>query len=719
MTHEVYTFLLCLITFTLLTGVFTVLVAWLLKLKCQVIDAGIDDEKIKIEYQKSQAKKPSVIGKVIDSFVLVFCCTLLVVAFSFSGYVSAKEHKVANGIPTLNVVKSDSMSYVNKDNQYVKPGQVTNQLQMFDLIVVYKLPKEEDLKINDIVVYEVDGDLVIHRIVAIEEPNEKHKERHFLLHGDANKYPDYFPVTYSQMKGIYTGDKLPMVGSFILFLQSPAGYLCMLLMVFAIVSVPIAEKSVNKRIKARLVAMGLIGDKPEEDLVVNNADQTASVDTRLIIRKKDFRTFKHKLVDATDIIQERYKKLTTLLARIKGVRVIVGKKQITFKKGSTPIARFTFRGKTLCALLALNPADYQNTKYIFTDTSSVKSQQAYPMRIKLSSERQTRWTEELIYKIIEINGFELEQEPIAIDLTKVEEQVVETQDAVTEVAVADDKLRIIKKDFRTFRHKLVDATDIIQARYQKLLALISRIEGVRVIEGKKQRTFKKGNSGVARFSFRGKTLCVALNLNPTEYAETKYIFKDISLVKSQQAYPMRIKLSSERQVRWTEELINDLVVKKGFVLKEEPILRQDPVQEESKQENISAKEIFAKLKGQKTYRRSFGQRLRRSSKEVKNWYTQVTSCIKSVSGVREIDSDHFRTYRLGNKPIAKITMKGKTLNLYLALNPNDYINTKYIFDDASSTKKYANYPMRIKLTSNRKVKWALELLNTLFKGVVA
>ncbi len=264
MTFEVYSFLLCFITFILLTGVFTVTLVWLVKLKFKVIDLGAEDEKIKSEYLKTLEKKPSIIGKIFDCFVLFVCCLLLVVAFTFSSYVSLRDGKKANGIPTLSVVKSESMSYVNDKNQYVKPEEVSEHIQMFDLIVFYKLPDEKDLKVNDIVIYEADGELIIHRIVAIEEPNAKHEERHFLLHGDANRSPDYFPVTYSQMKGIYTGDRIPMVGSFVMFMQSPAGWLCIILMVYAIISVPIIEKMFNKHTNARLIAMGLIADDKEQ-----------------------------------------------------------------------------------------------------------------------------------------------------------------------------------------------------------------------------------------------------------------------------------------------------------------------------------------------------------------------------------------------------------------------------------------------------------------------
>ena len=53
---------------------------------------------------------------------------------------------------------------------------------------------------------------------------------------------------------------------------------------------------------------------------------------------------------------------------------------------------------------------------------------------------------------------------------------------------------------------------------------------------------------------------------------------------------------------------------------------------------------------------------------------------------------------------------GKTLSIYLALNPEDYKDTKYFFEDSSEVKKYEGTPFRMKIRSDRGVKWAIELI---------
>jgi predicted transport protein len=73
-----------------------------------------------------------------------------------------------------------------------------------------------------------------------------------------------------------------------------------------------------------------------------------------------------------------------------------------------------------------------------------------------------------------------------------------------------------------------------------------------------------------------------------------------------------------------------------------------------------------------------------------------------------------RTIKSKSVPVVKFAIRGKTLNAYLALNPQEFIDTKYIFTNVSNVKKYANYPMRVKITSDRQAKWTIELLEKLF-----
>ena len=252
---EKYVLVLCVIVMAIFVILFSVFLGYIVKLLIQVIRLGGEDKKILKEaktLKKRKEKKRGVCGKILSAFV----CLLLCGVFAFTVYLNVTELDKTNGHLSWKVVKSGSMSYKAPENKYLVENGLDDQIQTFDLIVTEKLPDEFDLKLYDIVVYEVDGDMIVHRIVKIEEPNEKHPDkRYFLLQGDAVKNPDQFPVYYSQMRGIYRGKRVPFVGSFITFMQSPAGYLCMILILFAFIATPIMEKKIDKEMQKRLALL--------------------------------------------------------------------------------------------------------------------------------------------------------------------------------------------------------------------------------------------------------------------------------------------------------------------------------------------------------------------------------------------------------------------------------------------------------------------------------
>lgn len=260
---ELYVFILCLIVFVLLTALFTYLLVVILKQMIRLTRAGMEDEAIQKEFYKNKHAKRA--GKVFDCLVSTVICVALLAAFCFSLYVNICEDSYLPKVPTLKVVTSNSMASRYEKNTYLFENGLDDQVELYDLLLTYSIPPEDELELYDIVIYEIDGKMVLHRIIGIEEPNEAHpNERHFLLQGDALERPDRFPVLYSQMRGIYRGESVPFVGSFILFMQSPAGWLCILLVIFALIATPVLEKRIREETKTRLQIMGLVDETQRE-----------------------------------------------------------------------------------------------------------------------------------------------------------------------------------------------------------------------------------------------------------------------------------------------------------------------------------------------------------------------------------------------------------------------------------------------------------------------
>lgn len=252
-TYEIYVFLLCLIVFILLVTLSVVCLYLVTNLSLRLIRSGADDDRILEEHRKKQSKKPNKFLKIFDYTFTGIVCLVFVLVFIGSFLVSCTESVHNGNLPTYRVVRTDSMATQNAQNSYLVENNLNDQIQTFDLIRTEKLPDEMDLKLYDVVVYETDEMMIIHRIVEIEEPNAAHPDcRYFRLQGDAVDSPDRFPVRYEQMRAIYRGDRIQFIGSFILFMQSPAGWLCMLLIVVAMIASPILDNLIQKEKDKRI-----------------------------------------------------------------------------------------------------------------------------------------------------------------------------------------------------------------------------------------------------------------------------------------------------------------------------------------------------------------------------------------------------------------------------------------------------------------------------------
>lgn len=110
------------------------------------------------------------------------------------------------------------------------------------------------------------------------------------------------------------------------------------------------------------------------------------------------------------------------------------------------------------------------------------------------------------------------------------------------------------------------------------------------------------------------------------------------------------------------------------------------------------------------YNRSFRARIIQSDDQVKEWYGMLKNAILSYEKVNSRISWKYESFTYRRNPVAKLFVTGKTLYLYLPLNAADYAETKYKLEDASNIIQVAETPARYKLKSERRVKYAMELI---------
>lgn len=148
-----------------------------------------------------------------------------------------------------------------------------------------------------------------------------------------------------------------------------------------------------------------------------------------------------------------------------------------------------------------------------------------------------------------------------------------------------------------------------------------------------------------------------------------------------------------------------------------PVAAEEEPEEEDEAEASEGDEIdnalVTTVTGAKVfvqYRRSFTARLIQSDDAMKDYYNRLRSALLSCKGVKERSSWNYDSYNVGRRQFAKVNANRKSLILYLALDPAK-VDEKYHFRDVSEKRRYANVPVRYKITGSRSFAYALELLS--------
>jgi hypothetical protein len=109
------------------------------------------------------------------------------------------------------------------------------------------------------------------------------------------------------------------------------------------------------------------------------------------------------------------------------------------------------------------------------------------------------------------------------------------------------------------------------------------------------------------------------------------------------------------------------------------------------------------------YNKSFTAKLSQTTDETKGYYTAIKNELLSYKHLRSHVSWKYDNIRYGWEAIAKFVVRGKTLCLYLALDPDEYVDTKYKIEK-SNDKLYMFTPLMYRIVNPRRVRYAAELI---------
>ena len=113
-------------------------------------------------------------------------------------------------------------------------------------------------------------------------------------------------------------------------------------------------------------------------------------------------------------------------------------------------------------------------------------------------------------------------------------------------------------------------------------------------------------------------------------------------------------------------------------------------------------------------KKPFETKLAEASDIVKRYYSELKDALLSYKKVKSRVSIKYDNVYAGRQQLAKFVVRGKSLYVYLALDPKTFINTKYNVSETTQ-KTYIATPCKYKVNGERKLVWAKELITELAK----
>lgn len=157
-----------------------------------------------------------------------------------------------------------------------------------------------------------------------------------------------------------------------------------------------------------------------------------------------------------------------------------------------------------------------------------------------------------------------------------------------------------------------------------------------------------------------------------------------------------------------EDVTEEIVGKVSEELKkEETTIAEETIKDEAAVESIAVEEVNGEKKP--IIRIPFQQRMIDADKEMKANYNELKNELLSW-GLKSRISNSGDTFRLHCKTYCKLTIAGKSLKLYLALNPKDYDSSTLPFQDVGKKNIYSEIRFAFKVRSGLSMRRAKNLI---------
>lgn len=261
----------------------------------EIIDEAIYDNL-------SNVKKRRKIIKTIKSIGFYGLMIIIIPFFIFS-----LVNKVSGNITMINdrgiiVVASGSMSEKNEANHYIFENNLDDQFDTYSIIVVEKVENDSDLELYDVISYVNNkGVNYIHRIIGIHVNSNGVIE--YETRGDSNDATDTYRPTLNDIKGKYTGEHVPVIGMFVLFMQSSIGMITILSLIYCLLMIDYFTNKIIKTQNQRLDKLSKAIDYSKE---TETGIMKANYVETILYKGFSYKFDENGFIDKEEILNKEY-----------------------------------------------------------------------------------------------------------------------------------------------------------------------------------------------------------------------------------------------------------------------------------------------------------------------------------------------------------------------------------------------------------------------------
>lgn len=150
-------------------------------------------------------------------------------------------------------------------------------------------------------------------------------------------------------------------------------------------------------------------------------------------------------------------------------------------------------------------------------------------------------------------------------------------------------------------------------------------------------------------------------------------------------------------------------------VEQKPAPAPEPEEEDEDDDDEESTQYVTEGSERVRYNRSITAKIHQLSNKSKEWYTELKNELLSYGKVKARISWKHEAFRIGRMTVAKFVVRGKTLCLLVAVEPQSYDGTKFSVRDVSNVASMADTPTMYRIRKERRCKYAKEMIADIMK----